>query len=263
MGWFSSNRRPFSREHARRLDRLESAVESLLAADAGSPVPPPELIPVRVTATRTQGGVEEVAWREESSDPPGPNPGGRSSDGYAADGAADQFAFAARRMPSDRAIVVRHWLASSQDGLPIHDVRHSIVGGSTAGFWASIDGASQRTAGVASWKYSWRERQLANDDSWQLPASGGRSGTTSTNYAINVLEAGNVGTKGYGIDLVSACGRLWVHHTDLDFEFKPVPAGIVVWMQSVGRPDGSTAYVFQAPNPIDGRCDNPDGECAP
>ena len=196
----------------------------------------------------------------------GPNPGGRSSDGYAADGAADQFAFAARRMASDRAIVVRHWLASSQDGLPIHDVRHSIVGGVSStdvGFWAVINAASQYAPGVAKWRYSWNEMVLAAGDLWQLPSSGGRFGTTTSNYALNVLEAANSGTKGYGIDLVAACDRLWVHDTQQDFEFKAVPGGVVVWMRATQRLDGTTAYLFQAPNPIDGKCDNPDGECAP
>lgn len=277
MGWFSTNRRPFSRRFLERLDRIEAAVTALLGE--GPPEPPPiEVIPAKIVSTRTVGGVEEFAWREVTTDPAeAANPGGRSSDGVDASGTADVYAFAARNPSASETFVIKHWVATDQDDgqggtYPLHEVKHTIVGGTAVstdnGFWAMING-SLNFGSTARWKYSWQEMTPDGAGGWMVPDGTPRSGTTTVGYALNTLESANTGTVAYGIDIAaavcngSATGRYIIHDTDGDFEFKAVPGGSVVWMRIHTFGDGTTQALFQAPNPIDGECDNPLAECPP
>lgn len=270
MGWFQTHRRPFSRRFLERLDRLEAMIAAVferLRGDAESP-PEPEVIPVRITGTRTSGGVVESSWREITR--ASADDGGRSSEGYDAGGASDSFAFAARPPASGEAFVVRHWIASTEGNAMLHDVRYTLVAASQttdAGFWAIINGAENYSA-TAKWRYSWTEVAPAGGDLWTT-VSGGRSGSTTTGYALNTLEQANTGILAYGIEVSAAqCNgtgpyRYVIHDTDGDYEFKPVPPGVVVWMRVHSFPDGTSRAWFSATNPIDGECDNPAAECPP
>ncbi len=53
-------------------------------------------------------------------------------------------------------------------------------------FWARIAGNTLKGGASAIWQYGWVEQE-ATVSGWQ-DLSGGRSGTTSSNYAINALE---------------------------------------------------------------------------
>ena len=276
MGWFSRNRRPFSKAFLERLDRIEAAVESLVEPETAFEVPAPEVIPAEIISSRTVGGVEEFAWREVTTEPN--DTGGRSSSGIDANGDADLYAFAAKNSAESETFVVKHWVATSQpDGnggtYPLHDVRYTIVGGGAAvstdnGFWALING-SQNFGSTARWRYAWQEMVPNGAGGWMVPDGGSRFGTAEPDgdYALNTLESANSGTVAYGIDIAAqVCdgaptGRFAIHDTDGDFEFKPVPGGAVVWMRLYTFGDGTTQALFSAPNPIDGECDNPDAEC--
>jgi hypothetical protein len=274
MGWFSRHRRPFSRAFFDRLDRIESAVTALLGEPVQE-VPAPEVIPAEIISSRTVGGVEEFAWREVTTEPS--DTGGRSSSGVDANGDADLYAFAAKNSAESETFVVKHWVATSQpDGnggtYPLHDVRYTVVGGAAVstdnGFWALING-SQNFGSTARWRYAWQEMVPDGAGGWMVPDGGSRFGTAEPDgdYALNTLESANSGTVAYGIDIAAqVCdgtptGRFAIHDTDGDFAFKPVPGGAVVWMRLYTFGDGTTQALFSAPNPIDGKCDNPDAEC--
>ena len=277
MGWFSTNRRPFSRRFLERLDRIEAAVTALLGEEPPGP-PAIELIPVEVTGSKTEDGEELFSWREITR--AAGNDGGRSSDGYDGDDDPDAYAFAAKAPAESETFVVKHWVATSQpDGnggtYPLHDVRYTIVGGGAAvsadnGFWALLNG-SQNFGSTPRWRYAWQEMVPDGAGGWMVPAGGSRFGTAGPDgdYALNTLESANSGTVAYGINIAAqVCdgtptGRFAIHDTDGDFEFKPVPGGAVVWMRLYTFGDGTTQALFQAPNPIDGECDNPLAECPP
>ncbi len=272
MGWFSSNRRPFSQAFLERLDRIEAAVESLVEPETAFEAPAPEVIPAEIISSRTVDGVEEFAWREITSDPN--DTGGRSSEGYDESGDADAYAFAAKNPADAKTFVVKHWVATSQDDgdggtYPLHEVKHTIVGGgANVGFWAMING-NQNFGSVARWRYAWQEMVPNGAGGWMVPDGDPRAGTAAPDggYALNTLESANSSTVAYGIGISSqvcdgvATGRFAIHDTDGDFEFKPVPGGAVVWMRLYTFGDGTTQALFSAPNPIDGKCDNPDAEC--
>lgn len=275
MGWFSRNRRPFSKAFLERLDRIEAAVESLVEPESAFEVPAPEVIPAEIVSSRTVGGVEEFAWREITTDPN--DTGGRSSDGYDASGTADTYAFAAKNPSEGNTFVIKHWVATSQDDgqggtYPLHEVKHTIFGGTSVstdnGFWALIN-ASLNFGSTARWKYSWQEMTPNGAGGWMVPDGDPRSGTTTVGYALNTLESANTGTMAYGIGIAAqscngaSTGRYIIHDTEGDFEFKAVPGGSVVWMRIHTFGDGTTQALFQAPNPIDGECDNPLAECPP
>jgi hypothetical protein len=278
MGWFSRNRRPFSKAFLERLDRIEAAVESLVEPESAFEVPAPEVIPAEIVSTRTVGGVEEFAWREVTTDPN--DTGGRSSDGVGANGDADLYAFAAKNSAESETFVVKHWVATSQpDGnggtYPLHDVRYTIVGGGAAvsadnGFWSLLNG-SQNFGSTARWRYAWQEMVPDGAGGWMVPDGGSRFGTAEPDgdYALNTLESANTGTVAYGINIAAqvcngaSAGRYIIHDTEGDFEFQAVPGGSVVWMRIHTFGDGTTQALFQAPNPIDGECDNPLAECPP
>ena len=76
-----------------------------------------------------------------------------------------------------------------------------------------------------------------------------KSGTTSTDFAVNILEIGNTTTNAYGYTVASL---------ELDtaegFFFGPIPDNVIVEMIMRRATNGALAYEFIAPNPITGSC---------
>ena len=117
-------------------------------------------------------------------------------------------------------------------------------------FTAKIDSSAIVTAGTAKWKYAWTEVRLATNTSATFSTvSGGRSGTTSTGYAINLLEMANTSTTAYGFAVTS------LELDDADgFYVGAVPTGTIVEIIMRRATDGSLGYEFIAPNRIYGSC---------
>jgi hypothetical protein len=121
---------------------------------------------------------------------------------------------------------------------------------STLRFFARITGSALISGASYRWAYSWEEVMLpeyGSGDTFAL-VPGGRSGTTTTRYAINAMEADNTS---------SFAGASY--QIDAGETFLPRPIGLtrgsvqrnpVVEMRRLtnGR------HVFDPPNTIDGEC---------
>lgn len=103
-------------------------------------------------------------------------------------------------------------------------------------------------------KYAWSEAE-ATGDTWQVK-SGGRSGTTSTDYALNKLEAFHTSQYKYGVD---KDGDAY----PAGFDDRPVGGAgttdthkinVLVDMEEVTNIEGATRYWFSAPGSHDGDC---------
>jgi hypothetical protein len=117
-------------------------------------------------------------------------------------------------------------------------------------FPARITGNTIATAGRARWKYAWEEVRRTGNTVYTLGLPENyKSGTTSTDFAVNILEIGNTTTNAYGYTVASL---------ELDtaegFFFGPIPDNVIVEMIMRRAADGSLAYEFCAPNPITGTC---------
>lgn len=117
-------------------------------------------------------------------------------------------------------------------------------------FPARITGNTIATAGRARWKYAWEEVRRTGNTVYTLGLPENyKSGTTSTDFAVNLLEIGNTDPNAYGYAVTSL---------ELDdangYSFAPVPNGAIVEMVMRRAADGSLAYEFIAPNPITGIC---------
>jgi hypothetical protein len=117
-------------------------------------------------------------------------------------------------------------------------------------FPARITGNTIATAGRARWKYSWEEVRRSTNTSYVVGLPDNyKSGTTSTDFAVNLLEIGNTTTNAYGYTVTS------LELDDADgYSFAPVPNGAIVEIIMRRAADGSLAYEFIAPNPITGAC---------
>ena len=118
----------------------------------------------------------------------------------------------------------------------------------TTCFWAKITGNA--ADGTNKWKYAWTEQERTSAG-WQ-DLTGGRSGTTSTDFALNSLEASNSGSgvQGNSIDIDGA-----VFTDNSDLEIQPVQGDPVVRMYV--EPEvtaGALAYSFEYVNAVDGEC---------
>jgi hypothetical protein len=251
MGWFSRNRRPFSKAFLERLDRIEAAVESLVEPETAFEVPAPEVIPAEIISSRTVGGVEEFAWREVTTEPN--DTGGRASEGFDAAGAADAYAFAAKAADESQSFVIKHWVATTDGGNAIHDARYTLLSGDTS-FWAEITGSTP-VSSFAQWTYAWTEVEM---QAGAFAAKTGGRGSAGVGVARNSLEDGNTAASAYGIAVTAGALGVWyVHDTDNQFQFLPVPDGAVVRMR-IETHDGVAYPVFAAPNPIDGIVECPE-----
>lgn len=118
-------------------------------------------------------------------------------------------------------------------------------------FPARITGNLIVTSGTARWKYAWEEvrRSQATAFTVGLP-SNYKSGTTSTDFAVNLLEIGNTSGSAY-----SYAHDASLQLTDAEgYYFGPIPNGVIVEMVMRRASDGGLAYEFSAPNPIAGSC---------
>jgi hypothetical protein len=117
-------------------------------------------------------------------------------------------------------------------------------------FPARITGNAIATAGRARWKYSWEEVRRSTNTSYATGFPDNyKSGTTSTDFAVNILEIGNTTANAYGYTVASL-----ELDTAQGFFFGPIPDNVIVEMVMRRAADGSLAYEFCAPNPITGTC---------
>lgn len=120
------------------------------------------------------------------------------------------------------------------------------LGGGGREFWAEIGDSASISDN--RWKYAWVEQRRTATGFEELPD--GRSGTTTTGYAINAAEANNAtgGIQGNGID-----------HDDADypsgFALKPIRGTPVRRMYVDFLEDGTAVYTFEASNAEQGPCD--------
>jgi len=110
--------------------------------------------------------------------------------------------------------------------------------------------SSAAGGGTYRWVYAWEEVMLpayGSGDNWQT-VPGGRSGTTTTDYAVNAIEADNSDTFGgpsYKIDATETFLPLAIGLTRSSAQRNPV---VEMRRLANGR------HVFDAPNTIDGEC---------
>lgn len=115
---------------------------------------------------------------------------------------------------------------------------------------------SRATLATNRWKYSHKEVRVKSDDSYEV-VTGGITGTTSTDYAINLFEMGNDG-------LSIEAGGIDVEGEDFPAGFSLQPVGnedgsetlapVVVMFRTRNSDDGVLRYVFQSGNHVDGTC---------
>jgi len=120
--------------------------------------------------------------------------------------------------------------------------------------WEEIDTDSNR------WKYAWEEVARTSADAFTNSSDLKRSGTLTTDYALNTIEAVNDGTGVHGnsVDIDGA-------DYPAGFEQKPVGAGsggtpdkeVVVIMSPIVGSDGNISFQFQYENADDGTCEAP------
>lgn len=115
------------------------------------------------------------------------------------------------------------------------------------GMWIKITGNA--TNGTNQWKYAWTE-QVRTSTGWQ-DAANARTGTTSSDYALNACEANNDGTgiQGNSIDIDGA-----VFTDNSDLEIQPVQGDPVVWAWRGVDASNNPCLTFEYVNAVDGEC---------
>lgn len=118
---------------------------------------------------------------------------------------------------------------------------------------AWITGAAVFDDNPHRWKYAWEETELGSDDEL-VAKSGGLTGSTSSNYALNWLEVTNPASPG-----PMGCG---VNTNDADATITLLPVGealsptiqvpIRIWYVPIGS--GNTRPVFIGINPYTVEC---------
>jgi len=111
----------------------------------------------------------------------------------------------------------------------------------------------------ARWKYAWELITLDGDDDSLITGDLARSGTTGSDYALNITELNNVtqgtGTQGNSVDDSGA-------DYPSSFSIKPVGGGsggtpdiqVPVFMRVQRDVNGNRRYVFEYQNADDGSC---------
>lgn len=132
------------------------------------------------------------------------------------------------------------------------------------GFRAKITGNAEADSPAQNrWHYAWEEvyRSAAGYDGWST-LSAGRSGTTTSDYALNFAE--DMNTAADAASPTVQCNGVDIDGTDFPdgFSVQPCPAGLLVRMYVVPFAVAGityTEYWFEAPglNGIDGTCDAP------
>ena len=118
------------------------------------------------------------------------------------------------------------------------------------GFWAEI--GSSAADGTNRWKYAWTEKEKTSAGYGGFTTlSGGRTGTTSTDPARNLVEDMNsgTGTLGNGVPVAD------LDTDDYTYSLQAAPSGVLVWINIVTLTDESTEYFFSYENGVSGSCD--------
>lgn len=119
-------------------------------------------------------------------------------------------------------------------------------------FLAKITGNA--SLATSRFKYAWTEVLLTGNG--VTTRVGGRSGTTTTDYAINLLEMDNDGSYAAGVALGGA-------DYPVGFGVRPIGGGgtdathrtdVIVEMTQLHDSAGAKKYIFSAQNSHDGTC---------
>ena len=121
---------------------------------------------------------------------------------------------------------------------------------SSSSFWAQITGSASN--GTNQWKYAWTEMERTTTG-WQTK-SGGRSGTTTTGFALNSVEANNDGSgvEGNSIDLG---GKVFTDNDQLALQAVRGNPIVRMWVETVSD---TMVYSFEYVNAVDGECTEDD-----
>ena len=113
-------------------------------------------------------------------------------------------------------------------------------------FYAKITGNADLSAN--RWKYAWEEVRLTTD-TWAT-FTGARTGTTATDYALNMCEASNddVGIEAPGTDVGGD------DYISTEFSMQAIQGNPVVPMHAFRDSTGSVRYAFSLSNDHDGSC---------
>jgi len=116
------------------------------------------------------------------------------------------------------------------------------------GFLAELDGATLISGANYRWQYAWHECSI--EGTTPTSVAGGRSGTTTEGYALNIAEFGNTDTCAAGVSLSSS---------DYPDGFEPRDitycGNRFVWMESFIDAEGALRYWFDRLNVHDGTCE--------
>lgn len=110
------------------------------------------------------------------------------------------------------------------------------------GFWGKLGGAT--SIADNRWAYPYTEQEYQTAGTWRDKPDNPRTG-----IAYNSLEANNsaTGVQGNGVNASNLPSGVTI---------QPIGPGAVVWLRPVTDcNDGSTGYVFEAVNQVDGDCE--------
>ena len=135
------------------------------------------------------------------------------------------------------------WEKFKRDWLPLFVKKHEKHFDQ---FWAKITDSSDQT--LNHWRYAWEEVRLTGD-AWAT-FTGARTGTTTTDYALNTCEASN------DADAVEAPGTDVSRddYTDTGFSMQEIKGNPVVLMRAFRDSTGAVRYAFTMGNDHDGPC---------
>jgi hypothetical protein len=126
-------------------------------------------------------------------------------------------------------------------------------------WWLSSIRGWEALPTVARWKYAHQEVEIDPADGL-VDVSGGESGTTTEDYALNLQEFNNIaprtGTQGTSVNETRP------DYLDTSFNLMPVGGGsagtpanqVLVWMTKWFRNDDTSVYLFKDPSAHDGDC---------
>ena len=114
---------------------------------------------------------------------------------------------------------------------------------------------------VARWKYAWEECVISATGE-DLPVTGGWTGSTTTDFALNLREINNVaqrtGTQGNSVNGAGADYPPGFNLQPIGGGTGGVPANpVVVWLTPTFDAAGNRIFVFDPDNSDDGTCEAP------
>lgn len=152
--------------------------------------------------------------------------------------------------PHSNGAAVVLWRAEASED-PYETSRWALVrvgNAASNGFLAELDGATLISGADWRWQYAWHECEMDGTEATAL--TGGRSGTTTENFAINIAEIGNDDACAAGVALGGS---------DYPAGFEPKSiiycSNRFVWMETFIDKNGSMRYWFDRLNVHDGTCE--------